>query len=61
MDVWRQVKGERETRIRWQNLGTTAKQLVMVWACAAKTSQSLGEEKYRTNFWYTNNCWAIIW
>ena len=27
---------ERETRIRRHNLGTTAKQVVMVWACAAK-------------------------
>jgi len=30
---------ERETRIRWNNLGTTAKQVVMVWACAAKRRQ----------------------
>jgi len=25
---------ERETRIRWQNLGTTAKRVAMVWAYA---------------------------
>jgi len=37
---------ERETRIRWHNLGTTAKQVVMVWACAAKRRQSLGEDMY---------------
>jgi len=32
-------KGLRETRIRWHNLGTTAKQVAMVWACAAKRRQ----------------------
>jgi len=26
----------REIRNRWQNIGTTAKQAVMVWACVAK-------------------------
>jgi len=28
------------------NLGTTAKQVVMVWACVAKRRQWLGEEMY---------------
>ena len=28
------------------NLGTTAKQVVMVWACAAKRRQRLNEEMY---------------
>jgi len=37
---------ERDTRNRWHNLGTTAKQVVMVWACAAKRRQWLGEEMY---------------
>jgi len=42
-----QVKGwERETRIRWHHLGTTAKQVAMVNACAAKRRQWLGEEMY---------------
>jgi len=27
---------ERETRVRRYNLGTTAKQIVMVWVCSAK-------------------------
>jgi len=27
---------ERETRIRWHNLGTTGKHVAMVWACVAK-------------------------
>jgi len=32
-----QVKGwERETRFRWQHLSTTAKQVVMIRACAAR-------------------------
>jgi len=35
---------ERETRIRRHNLGTTAKQVVMVLACVAKRRQWLGEE-----------------
>jgi len=35
---------ERETRIRWRNLGTTAKQIAMVWACVAKRRQWLGKE-----------------
>jgi len=30
---------ERKTRIRWHNLGTTAKQVAMVWACVAKRRQ----------------------
>jgi len=30
---------DRETRIRRRNLGTTAKQAAMVWACAAKRKQ----------------------
>jgi len=34
---------ERETRIRWHNLGTTSKQVMMVWACGAKRRQWLGE------------------
>ena len=29
----------RETRIRSQDFGTTAKQVAMVWACAAKRRQ----------------------
>jgi len=42
-----QVKGwERETRIRWNNFGITAKQVAMVWARAAKRRQWLGEEMY---------------
>ena len=32
--------------IRGQNLSTTAEQVVMVWACAAKRRQRLGEEMY---------------
>jgi len=36
-----QIKGERETRIRRCNLGTTAKEVAMVWACAAKGRQRL--------------------
>jgi len=40
-----QVKGW-ETRIGWHNLGTTAEQVVMVWACAAKRRQWLGKEMY---------------
>jgi len=38
---------KRETRNRWHNLSTTAKQVVMVWACVAKRRQWLGEEMYR--------------
>jgi len=39
-------KGSRETRIRWHNLGTTAKQATMVWACVANRRQWLDEEMY---------------
>jgi len=35
-----------ETRIRWHNLGITAKQVALVWTCVAKRSQWLGEETY---------------
>jgi len=28
-----------ETKIRWHNLSTTAKQVAMVWACVAKRKQ----------------------
>jgi len=34
-----------ETRIRGHNLNTTAKQVAIVWACAAKTIM-IGEEMY---------------
>jgi len=37
---------KRETRIRWHNLGTIAKQEAMVRACAAKRRQWLGGEMY---------------
>jgi len=37
---------DRETRIRWHNLGTTAKQAAMVLARVAKRRQWLGEEMY---------------
>ena len=36
----------RETRNRGHNLGTTAKQAAVVWACAAKGRQWLDEEVY---------------
>jgi len=42
---------ERETRIRWHNLGTTAKQVAMVWACAAKKKTMIG--------W--RNVWSMNW
>jgi len=38
-----QVRVERGTRITWHNFCTTAKQVAMVWACAAKRRQWLGE------------------
>jgi len=42
-----QVKSwEREIRNRWYNTDTTAKQVAMVWACAAKRRHWLGEEMY---------------
>jgi len=41
----------RETRIRWHNLGTTAKQAAMVWACAVNRRQWLGEEMYGVFSW----------
>jgi len=34
MEVWREAT--RESRIRRHNLGTTAKQAAMVWACVGK-------------------------
>jgi len=34
------------TRNRRYNIDTTAKQVAMVWACAAKRRQLLGEEMY---------------
>jgi len=37
-----QDKVEIETRIRCHNLGTTAKQVAMVWACAAKIKIMIG-------------------
>jgi len=40
------IKDERETRNRWYNLGTTAKQAAMVWACVAKRRRWLGKEMY---------------
>ena len=36
----------RETRIRCHNIGTTAEQVAMVWAYAAKRRQRLGEEMH---------------
>ena len=45
-----QVKGW-ESRIRWHNLGTTAKQVAIVWACTAKRTQWLGEEMYGVWSW----------
>jgi len=33
-------------RYRWYNLGTTAKQVAMVWACVAKRTHWLGKEMY---------------
>jgi len=39
-------KLERQTGIRWHNLGTTAKQNVIVWACVPKSRQWLGEELF---------------
>jgi len=40
-------KGLRERLwIRWHNFGTTAKQVVMVWACSVKRRQWLGKEMY---------------
>jgi len=48
----------KETRIRWHNLGTTAKQVAMVWACAAKKRQWLGEEMYGV---WSGRCQAKPW
>ena len=49
MDVWCGVAGwssrwraEGETRVRGHGLGTTAGQVAMVWACAARGGQWLG-------------------
>jgi len=39
-------KGLRQRLIRSHNLGTIAKQVVMVWTCAVKRRQLLGEEIY---------------
>jgi len=36
----------RETRNRRYNLGTTAKQVALVWACVVKRKHWLGEEMY---------------
>jgi len=56
---------EREIRTRWYNLGTTAKQIAMIWACAAKRRQRLGEETYEA--WsegcqtrYTKKIWTEV-
>jgi len=35
------------TKFRWHNFGTTAKQVAMVWALAAKRRQSLGKKCIR--------------
>jgi len=37
---------KRETRNRWYNLGTTTKQVSMVWACVSKRRHWLGEEMH---------------
>ena len=37
---------ERKTLNRWYNIDTTAKQVAMVWACAATRRHWLGEEVY---------------
>jgi len=37
---------EKETKNRRHNLGTTTKQVVMLWACVAERRQGLGEEMY---------------
>ena len=39
-------KIEFQERVERHNLSTTAKQAAMVWACAAKRRQRLGEEMY---------------
>ena len=43
--VWK-WRVEREIRNRWYNLGTTAKQSAVVWACVAKRRYQLGAEMY---------------
>ena len=37
---------EREIRYRWHNIGITAEQAAMIWACVAKRRWCLGEEMY---------------
>jgi len=36
----------RQSKNRWHNIATTAKQFAMLWACVAKRRQWLGEEMY---------------
>ena len=36
----------RKTRNRWYNIDTTAKQVVMAWACVVKRRHWLGEDMY---------------
>jgi len=42
--ILKMIFDNRDTSIRWHDLSTTAKQVVVVWACVVKRRQWLGDE-----------------